>query len=295
VSSADNRLLARAAQFAFLTVLGVVLFAQRASGERAAWNEPVKPFRIIGDIYYVGVSGVASFLITTPQGHILLDGGFPETAPIIEKNIAALGFRIQDVKFLLNSHAHYDHCGGLAELKRFSGAQMVASRADGEVLESGGRVSFEGWMNSEFPAVKVDRVISDGETVKAGDFSLTAVLTPGHTKGCTTWTMPVNESGKTYHVVFYCSTTVPGYRLIGNPKYPQIVSDYERSFAKLRQLPCDVFLAPHGGFFHLDEKRGRLEKAGANPFIDPSEFGAFLKQSQQDFYRELKAQQADAK
>lgn len=275
-------------------MVGVALLAQRNSGERAAWNEPVKPFRIIGNVYYVGVSGVTSFLITTPQGHILLDGGFPETAPLIEKNIATIGFRIQDVKILLNSHAHYDHCGGLAELKRLSGAQMVASRADGEVLESGGRVGFEGWKNSGFPAVKVDRVIANGETVKVGDVGLTAVLTPGHTKGCTTWTMPVTESDKTYHVVFYCSTSVPGYRLVNNPKYPQIVSDYEHSFAKLRQLPCDVFLAPHGGFFHLDEKRARMGKGGANPFIDPAEFRAFLKRSEQDFYRELKVQQATA-
>lgn len=269
------------------------LFAQRDSGERAAWNEPVKPFRIIGNVYYVGVSGVTSFLITTPQGHILLDGGFPETAPRIEKNIAALGFRIQDVKVLLNSHAHYDHCGGLAELKRLSRAQMVASRSDAEVLESGGRVSFEGWKNSGFPPVKVDRVIADGETVPLGDVTLTAVLTPGHTKGCTTWTMPVTDSGKTYHVVFYCSTTVPGYQLVNNPKYPQIVSDYERSFAKLRQLPCDVFLAPHGGFFHLDEKRARMGNGRANPFIDSAEFRTFLEQSERDFDRELKKQQSN--
>lgn len=274
--------------------MGVALFAQRDSGERAAWNQPVKPFRIIGNTYYVGAAGVTSFLITTTQGHILLDGGLPETAPLIEKNIAALGFRIQDVKMLLNSHAHYDHCGGLAELKRLTGAQMVASRADAEVLESGGRVSFEGWKDSGFPAVKVDRLIADGETVTLGDVSLSAVLTPGHTKGCTTWTTPVSESGRTHHVVFYCSTTVPGYRLITNAKYPQIVSDYEHSFAKLRQLPCDVFLAPHGGFFHLDEKRGRLGKGDANPFIDPAEFRAFLNQSEQDFHRELKKQQGDA-
>jgi len=272
---------------------GVALMAQRDSGERAAWNEPVKPFRIIDNVYYVGVSGVTSFLITTPQGHILLDGGFPETAPRTEENIAALGFRIQDVKVLLNSHAHYDHCGGLAELKRLSRAQMVASRSDAEVLESGGRVSFEGWKNSGFPPVKVDRVIADGETVPLGDVTLTAVLTPGHTKGCTTWTMPVTDSGRTYHVVFYCSTTVPGYQLVNNPKYPQIVSDYERSFAKLRQLPCDVFLAPHGGFFHLDEKRARMGNGVANPFIDPAELRAFLAQSEQDFDRELKKQQGN--
>jgi metallo-beta-lactamase class B len=273
-------------------LVGAGLFAQRDSGERAEWNRPVAPFHIIGNIYYVGVSGVTSFLITTAQGHILVDGGFPETAPIIAKNIAALGFRMQDVKVLLNSHAHYDHCGGLAELKRLSGAQMVASRADAEVLESGGRVSFEGWKNSGFPPVKVDRVIADEETVRLGDVALTANLTPGHTKGCTTWTMPVNVAGKTYHVVFFCSTSVPGYRLVNNLKYPEIAADYQRSFARLRRLPCDVFLAPHGGFFHLEEKRARLGKGGANPFVDSTEFSAFLDDSERDFQRELKKQQA---
>ena len=167
---------------------------------------------------------------------------------------------------------------------------MVASRADGEMLESGGRGGFEGWKNSGFPTVKVDRVIADGETVTLGGVSLTALLTPGHTKGCTTWTMPVTESGKSHHVVFYCSTTVPGYRLINNPKYPQIVSDYEHSFARLRQLPCDVFLAPHADFFHLDEKRARMGNGGANPFIDPAEFRAFIDRSEQDFEGELKKQ-----
>ena len=288
-------MLTRAARFAFL-ILGVAaLLAQRDSGERAAWNEPVKPFRIIGNIYYVGAAGVTSFLITTPRGHILLDGGLPETAPLIEKNIAALGFRVQDVKYLLNSHAHYDHCGGLAELKRLSGAKMVASRADAEVLESGGRVSFEGWKNSGFPAIKVDRLVADGETVKLGDTSLTAVLTPGHTKGCTTWTMPVSESGKTYHAVFYCSTSVPGYQLINNPKYPQIVSDYEHSFAKLRQIPCDVFLAPHADFFRLDEKCARMGNGGANPFVDPAEFRAFVDRSEQEFEGELKKQKGQVR
>ncbi|MBZ5594664.1 MAG: subclass B3 metallo-beta-lactamase [Acidobacteriia bacterium] len=278
-----------------MILLGGALFAQRNSHERSDWNQPVPPFRIIGNIYYVGVSGVTSFLVTTPQGHILLDGGFPETAPLIEKNIAALGFRIQDVKVLLNSHAHYDHGGGMAELKRLSGGQMIASRADAVVLESGGRVSFEGWKNSWFPAVKVDRLIADGETVQLGDVKLTALLTPGHTKGCTTWTMPVTDSGKTYHVVFFCSTSVPGYRLVDNPKYPQIASDYERTFARLRQIPCDVFLAPHGGFFHLNEKRARSAKGGANPFINPAEFHAFLDDSERDFQRELKKQQGDAR
>ena len=285
----------RAAQVTLLILAAAGVFAQRDSRERADWNRPVAPFRIIGNLYYVGVSGVTSFLVTTPQGHILIDGGFPESAPFIERNIAALGFRIQDVKVLLNTHAHYDHCGGLAELKRLSGGQVIASRRDAEVLESGGSVSFEGWKNSLFPQVKVDRLIADGETATVGDAVLTANLTPGHTKGCTTWTMPVTDSGKTYHVVFFCSTSVPGYRMLDNPKYPQIVADYERTFSRLRHLPCDVFLAPHGGFFHLDEKRAQLGKGGANPFIDPAEFQKFLDASEREFERELKRQQAEMK
>ena len=267
------------------------LFGQRNAAERAAWNQPVDPFRIIGNIYYVGVSDVASYLITTSQGHVLLDGGFAETAPIIEKNIATLGFRVQDVKYLLNSHAHYDHCGGLAELKGISGAHMVASRADAEVLESGRQRNYS-IPDSLFPAVKVDRLINSGETVQLGGITFTAILTPGHTKGCTTWTMPVEDAGKTYRAVFYCSTSVPGYPLVDNMRYPQIVSDYERSFAVLQQLPCDVFLAPHGSFFHLTEKRARLAKGGPNPFIDPTELRSYVDQSAEEFHRELQRQQA---
>lgn len=254
-------------------------------------SHPVDPFRIIGNVYYVGPSEVASYLITTPQGHVLLDGGFAETAPIIEKNIAKLGFHMHDIKFLLNSHAHYDHCGGLAELKRASGASMVASRADAEVLESGRQKNYS-IPDSLFPAVKVDRLIGSGEKVELGGVTLTAILTPGHTKGCTTWTMQVEDAGKTYHVVFYCSTSVPGYPLVDNARYPQIVSDYERSFALLRQLPCDVFLAPHGSFFHLMEKRAALAKGGPNPFVDSSELRSYVQQSEEEFHRELKVQQA---
>jgi metallo-beta-lactamase class B len=277
-----------------LCFLSVALFAQRDARERAAWNQPVEPFRIIGNVYYVGVSGVTAYLITTPKGGILLDGGLAETAPLIEKNVAALGFRMEDVKYLLNSHAHYDHAGGLSELKRVSGAQMVASRGDAGVLEAGRQIGFDRGKDSLFPAVKVDRIVNDGETVQLANVTLTANLTPGHTKGCTTWTMPVNDGAKTYNVVFYCSTTVPGYQLINNRKYPGIVSDYKHSFARLRQLPCDIFLAPHGSFFHLEEKRVRMRKGGANPFIDSTEFRAFIDRSEQDFDRELEEQQAAA-
>jgi metallo-beta-lactamase class B len=260
------------------------LLAQNSSEERAAWNQPVKPFRIIGNIYYVGVSGVSSFLIETPQGAILLNGGFPETAPLIAKSISELGFILTDVKYLLNSHAHYDHCGGLSELKRRSGARMIASKGDSATLASS--------KDSLFPPVKVDRIIGDRETVKLGDVTLTAHLTLGHTKGCTTWTTTVSEAGKTYQVVFYCSTTVAGNQLVNNRKYPEIVTDYERSFAELRKLPCDVFLAPHGGFFHRDEKRARLLNGNLEAFVDSTELQKYVDESERSFRRELQRQEA---
>lgn len=246
----------------------------------------MKPFRVIGNVYYVGVSGVSSFLITTPQGLILLDGGLPETAPLIEKNIAALGFKLSDVKYLLNSHAHFDHSGGLAELKRLSGAQLVASRRDSKALTEG--------KDNSYPPVKVDRSIDDQATVQLGGVTLTAHLTPGHTRGCTTWTTPVPENGKTYNVMFFCSTTVAANRLVNNTGYPQIVSDYRQSFAKLKKLRCDVFLAPHAGFFKLAEKQKKISAGGPNPFIDPAEFAAFIRQSERDFERELQEQQGTA-
>lgn len=258
-------------------------FAQNSADQRAAWNQPVKPFRIIGNIYYVGAANVSSFYINTPQGAILLDGGLPETAPLIEKSIAELGFSIRDVKFLLNSHAHFDHCGGLAELKKLSGAQMIASERDRPVL-----VSAQGGF-APFPAVKVDRVIGDKQTVQLGDVTLTAHLTPGHTKGCTTWTMPVTEGGKTYQVVFYCSTSVVD-KLVNNSDYPGIVSDYMRSFAELRKMPCDVFLGPHGGFFNLDAKRKQLEAGKLDAFVDPTEMQKYVEQSEQSFRKQLDEQ-----
>jgi metallo-beta-lactamase class B len=261
-----------------LLALASQLHGQRSAQERADWNRPVKPFRIIGNVYYVGVRGVSAFLINSTAGSILLDGGFPETAPLIEASITALGFRLGDVKYLVNSHAHYDHCGGLAELKKRSGAKMVASEAD-----SNGR----GQLNcvdpqKPSPAVGVDRVIADNQTVQLGDVTLTGHLTPGHTKGCTTWSMPVIDSGKTYQVVFYCSTTVVS-KLVGNPEYPNIVADYEQSFEKLRKLLCDVFLAPHDGFFRLHEKAEAVRGGRKGAFVDAAEMRKHVDQSERAF------------
>ncbi len=275
-----------------LLTAAVCLLSQGRADERADWNRPAKPFRIIGNIYYVGASGVSAFLITTSSGSILLDAGLPETAPLIERNIAALGFQVNNIKYLLNSHAHYDHCGGLAEIKRLSGAQMISSEADKQTLIRGHQLSYgPGQHDAGFPPVKVDRTVSDGEQISLGGAVLTAHLTPGHTKGCTTWSMPVVSKNKSYQVVFYCSTTVAGNQLVNNRKYPDIVSDYERSFAKLRSLPCDVFLGPHPGFFHRDEKLHRLESGRADAFIDSRELRRFVDDSEMSFREELKWKQ----
>ncbi len=272
--------------------LASVLAAQSSTSQRAAWNRPVPPFRVAGNVYYVGAAGVSSFLITTPQGHILLDGGLPETAPLIEKNIAALGFRLTDVKYLLNSHAHFDHAGGLAELKRLSGAQMAASRADARALEAGHHIGMGTGVHSKFPPVKVDRVVGDMDTISVGGTVLTAHLTPGHTMGCTTWTMPVREAGAVHQAVFFCSISVVA-RLVGNREYPQIVSDYEASFANARKLPCDIFLGPHPEFFDLAGKRARMRPGAPNPFIDAAEFPRFLDAAEQNFRDALKSQQTN--
>jgi metallo-beta-lactamase class B len=259
------------------------------------WNQPGKPFRIVGNVYYVGTAGLASYLIATPQGHILLDGALPQSAPLIEKNVAALGFRMRDVKYLLNSHAHYDHCGGLAQLKRDSGAQMVASEQDATVLSAGYHGSYGAGWGFKFPAIKVDRIVQDGDKVQVAGTVLTALLTPGHTKGCTTWTMPVMEAGKTYTVVFYCSTTVPGYPLVNNREYPQIAADYQHSFERLKNLRADVFLANHTEFFDLQGKLARLKTGAPNPFIDPGELRRFVLESESEFKRKLVQQESEKK
>ena len=262
-------------------VLGFGWFAQ-SPDERKAWNRAVEPFRVVGNIHYVGAAGVSAFLIVTPAGSILLDGGLPETAPQIAANISALGFRVTDVKVLLNSHAHWDHSGGLAELKRLSGGMVVASAGDAPALRAG---------HSNSPAVAVDRLVADGDTVELGGTKLTANVTAGHTKGCTTWSMSAVEDGKPYQVVFYCSTSVVD-RLVDNRDYPQIVADYERSFRRLRAMKADVFLAPHPAFFELEDKRARMRPGAANPFVDAGELGRFVDSSELQFRRQLAEESA---
>jgi metallo-beta-lactamase class B len=263
--------------------------ANGQADERAkSWNLPVKPFRLIGNIYYVGASDVTSFLITTPQGHILLDSGLAETVPLIKDNLKQLGFKLTDIKILINSHAHYDHAGGLAELKELTGARVMASEADAALLARGGRGDFQWGDKLAYRPVKADRILRDGDKVELGGVTMVARLTPGHTMGCTTWTMKVSDAGRLLDVVFVGSTTIPGYRLTNNSNYPNIVADYARSFQLLKTLPCDVFLGPHGAFFSLKEKMQRLaEGAGQNPFIDPQGFRDYIEQTEAAYREQL--------
>jgi len=265
------------------------LFAQADETSRS-WNKPVAPFRIAGNLYYVGAIEITSYLITTPEGHFLLDGGFVETAPQIEHNIAELGFKLTDVKFLLNSHAHYDHAGGLAELKKVTGAKFLASGGDAPLLRSGGHGDFRFGDTLTFPPIAPDQIVHDGEAIRLGNQMMVAHLTPGHTKGCTTWTTKIRDGDKVYDVVFVGSQSALDYKFVGQESYPGITADFERSFALLNHLPCDIFLASHGSFFHFVEKHERLLRGDANAFIDPKGYKAYLRESEQEFRDKLARQ-----
>lgn len=275
-----------------------ISIAQQDDAERRAWNRPVKPFRVVENIYYVGADGVASYLITTPQGHILMDSGFAETVPRIQDSVNQLGFRLEDVRVLINSHAHFDHAGGFAQLKKLTGAKLMISEADAKLISDGGRSDFQ-WRDNasfHFEPAEVDRLLRDKDKVELGGVTIIARVTPGHTKGCTTWTMKVREAGRDLDVVFVGSTTIPGYKLLNNSAYPNIVKDYAYTFALLKTLRCDVFLGPHGSFFALDEKRPLLEKgAKTNPFIDPQSYRRFINATERAYQKQLKEERKKGK
>jgi len=278
---------------ALLLAAAVPAAAETFAETRAVWNQPEKPFRIIGNIYYVGTKELAVYLIRTPDGDILIDGGLPEGAALIEHNIESLGVPLSAVKVLLNSHAHFDHAGGLARIKADSGAKLYASAGDAPILERG-HIDFGPSSTIDFPPAKVDRVLKDGDTVALGGAVLTAHLTPGHTPGCTSWTMPVTEAGKSLNVIFYCSTTVAGNPLVGNAAEPHIVSEYRHSFAVLKRIKADVFLAPHASFYDPQKKLAERKAGGPDPFVDPGELQRFVAASEKAFDEELAKQSAKA-
>ena len=259
----------------------------------AAWTEPFPPFRIAGNLYYGGSKDLATYLIATPGGLILINSDLEADVPLIRASIAQLGFKLDDVKVLLISHAHWDHDAGSASIKALTGAKYMVMDADVPVVESGGRADFQygGDSSKLYPATPVDRVLHDGDEVRLGTTILVAHLTPGHTKGCTTWTMQVQEDGARYDVVIVGSPNVnPGYRLVNNTLYPQIASDYERTFRVLKALPVDIFLGAHGSYFDMETKYQRRRDGAANPFVDRAGYAKFIADREQAFRAELAKQ-----
>ena len=257
-----------------------------------AWNKPFKPFRIIGNIYYVGTNNLACFLITSPAGHVLIDTAMQESAPIIRANIEALGYKLKYIRIILSSHAHFDHVAGHADMKAATGAQVLATAPDAATLESGGAKGFH--PIGSFKPVKVDRIIKDGEIVRLGSVALKAHLTPGHTEGNTTWTTTVEENGKKYEVVFAASMSInPGVRMINNPTWPGVKDAYAKSFQIMKSLPCDVFLGPHAPFFDMEAKVARMNAdPKTNPFIDPEGFRNYIAGFEKSYNEQLQKERS---
>ena len=270
--------------------LGSALVCQAQSP--AAWTDTIAPFRVIDNVYYVGSAGLTAWLITTRKGHILLDVGLPQNAAMVERNIRRLGFRLRDVKIILNSHAHFDHSGGIAALKRSTGARLFASAGDREALERGVYIGSEDHTEFNFPPAHVDSLIPDHGTVTLGGVTLTANITPGHTAGCTSWTLPVVSDGARHTAVFFCSASVAFNRLAPKAQYPGIVDDYRRSFARFRTIDADVFFAAHSELFDLRGKRARIAAGGENPFIDAGALQRTVAEFEADFDKELARQRA---
>ena len=262
-------------------MLGLLTAAASAQTTQTDWNKPFPAHKVIGNVYFVGTELLGSFLITTPEGHILINSDFETTVPGIRASVEELGFRFTDIKILLGSHAHGDHMQADAMVKELTAARVMAMEQDVPALKK---------MTPGNKPHPIDRILKDGDEVKLGGTTLVAHLTAGHTKGCTTWTLKTQEGGKTYDVVILGSIGVnPGYILVNNKDYPQIADDYIRSFKVLRAMPCDVFLASHGSFYGLEEKYPKLGK-GPNPFIDPEGFKAHIDLKEKEFYAKLDEQ-----
>lgn len=239
------------------------------------WNEPVDPFQIFGNIYYVGARGLSSILITSPQGHVLIDGGLPESAPLIASNIVALGFALDDVKLILNSHAHVDHAGGIAELARESGARVVMSPWSANALRNGGGGPADPQFGTlpKYPSYSHVQTVADGETIKLGDLRMTAHFTGGHTPGGTTWTWQSCQDHRCAEMVYADSLTAvsaPDFHFSANTRYPSVLKDFERSFRTVAALDCDILLTPHPDASAFWQRREAQQDDHGDPtaFVD---------------------------
>ena len=241
----------------------------------AEWNRPQQPFRVFGNTYYVGTHGLASVLITSDQGHILIDGGLPESAPQIAAHIRALGFKVEDVRWILNSHAHFDHAGGIAELQKSTGAKVAMSSWSANVLRRGGQERGDPQYGT-LPAIRTVsdvKVLADGEALRLGTLELTAHFTPGHTPGGTSWAWRSCEASRCLNVVYADSLTAvsaDGFRFTASPDYPNALADFEKSFRLLETIPCDILLVPHPELADVLDRLDRREKGMKDAFVDPA-------------------------
>lgn len=280
------------AAIASVALLSAQLLAQEPARARIP-QEPFAPFKVIGNIHYVGSTNAGAFLISTPEGHILLDTGYPKTEAWVRKGIEQLGFKLVDIKVILNTHAHSDHVGGHAQFKEWTGAKILTSKPDAPVLADGGRSDFRGDGRELWKPVRADGIIRHGQAVRLGGVTLVAHMTPGHTKGNTTWTTTVEEGGRKYNAVFVGSMGPNRAPLVNNAKYPQIADDYAKAFEVLKKLPCDVFLAFHADHFGLAAKKRQLDAGTSpNPFIDPEGFRAYLEKNESLFRAQLEKERA---
>ena len=270
----------------FLFMAIAVLFCGSARADDA-----FPAHRVVGNVYYVGSKALATYLITTPDGHLLINSGFEETVPLIRASVESLGFKMRDVKIILASHAHSDHVAGHALLKELTGAKVFVMRGDDGVIASGGKGQYL-YEDSRWKECEVDRVLKDREEVKLGGTTLVARLTPGHTRGCTTWAWRATEGDKNYNVVVIGSPNVnPGYRLVENKDYPEIATDFAKTFEVLKSLECDIFLGAHGDYYGMLAKHERLKDAQQNPFHDPDGYRDYVELKQKAFRKTLGEQQ----
>lgn len=270
--------------------------SERANiAENPSWMAPQKPFRIYGNTWYVGPRGLGVFLVTAPTGDVLIDGGVPGDAPLIEANIRMLGIGLRDIKWILNSHAHSDHAGGIARLAHDTGAEVIANAADAPLLERGGHDDPQYGDRFPFPPVHVARTVADGESLRLGDLVLTAHATPGHTQGNTTWTWTSCQGTRCLHIVDVGSLSAPGFHLVGNPDSADIVKDFENSFGVVAALPCDIPVAPHPDMVDFWERVARHERGEANAMVDQAGCRVYANTARESFEAELAKQRADAR
>lgn len=272
-----------------LAIGAAMLAAPALAQQPAAWSEPTPPFRITDGVYYVGTKGLASYLIVSDREAILLDATLNDNATAIEANIRALGFQLTDVKLILNSHAHFDHAAGTAALKKSTGAEVAIMSGDVWSMENGRHDGDNKYGVGRFPKVKVDRVLADGDTVSLGEIRLNAVLTAGHTKGCTTWWGDLPDAGAMRRVVFPCSLTVAGNVLLGNKAHPGIVEDYLRSFERLAAMQADIVLPAHPEFAEVFERRDRRDAGDAQAFVDEGALAVLVAKARKAFDKDLAA------